>query len=113
MREECEPRPQGDYGPIKLRQDEIVARAHADGLSCAVLCPPNISGVYSPFVCSVLEDMRRGSLALVEDGGMPINVVDVDNLCHAIELALTADQVDGRRIFVTDGDGITWRGFHR
>jgi nucleoside-diphosphate-sugar epimerase len=55
--------------------------------------------------------MRRGTVALVEDGGMPINVVDVDNLCHAIELALAVDQVDGRRIFVTDGDGITWRDF--
>jgi predicted dehydrogenase/nucleoside-diphosphate-sugar epimerase len=112
--EQCAARPApGGYGALKLRQDELVARAHDNGLSCAVLCPPNITGVFSGFVCSVLDDMRRGSLALVEDGRMPINVVDVENLTHAIELALVADRVDGRRMFVTDGDDITWLDFTR
>ena len=112
--EQCEPRPApGSYGALKLRQDELVARAHDNGLSCAVLCPPNISGVFSSFVCSVLDDTRRGSLALVEDGRMPLNIVDVENLTHAIELALVADRVDGRRMFVTDGDDITWLDFTR
>jgi uncharacterized protein YbjT (DUF2867 family) len=110
--EECEARPlPGSYGAVKLRQDELVARASAAGLSCAILCPPNITGIYSTYVCSVLEDMRRGNLVLVEDGRMPINVVDVENLCHAIELALRVDRADGRRMFVTDGDGLTWRDF--
>lgn len=109
-REECDPRPEpGTYGAIKLRQDELVARAHAKGLGCAILCPPNITGAYSPFLCSLLDDMRYGRLALVDHGRMPINLVDVDNLCHAIELALTVDNADGHRTFVTDGDGITWK----
>ncbi len=101
----------GSYGALKLQQDRLVERAHAGGLSSAILCPPNITGLYSTFVCNVIEDMRRGRLALVEDGQLPINVVDVENLCHAIMLALMADSVDGRRIFVTDGPGITWRHF--
>ncbi len=100
----------GSYGALKLQQDRLVERAHAGGLSSAILCPPNITGLYSTFVCNVIEDMRRGRLALVEDGQLPINVVDVENLCHAIMLALMADSVDGRRI-VTDGPGITWRHF--
>jgi predicted dehydrogenase/nucleoside-diphosphate-sugar epimerase len=112
--EQCEPRPAPDsYGALKLRQDELVARAHDNGLSCAVLCPPNITGVFSGFACEVLDDIRQGSLALVEDGRMPINVVDVENLAYAIELALVADRVDGRRMFVTDGDDITWGDFTR
>jgi predicted dehydrogenase/nucleoside-diphosphate-sugar epimerase len=110
VREECEPRPEpGTYGAIKLHQDELVASAHAAGLNSAVLCPPNITGLYSPFLCSVLDDMRCGRLALIDDGRMPINLVDVENLCHAIELALRSDRADGRRTFVTDRDGITWK----
>jgi nucleoside-diphosphate-sugar epimerase len=112
VHEESEARPEpGSYGAVKLSQDRMVARAVAGGLSCAILCPPNITGIYSAFVCSVIEDMRRGSLALVEDGKMPINVVDVENLCHAIVLALRSDSADGQRMFVADGDGLTWRNF--
>ena len=101
----------GGYGAVKLRQDDLVARAHREGLSCAILCPPNIGGIYSSFVCNVLDDIRHGAFALVEEGRMPINIVDVENLAYAIELALTAERVDGSRMFVTDGDAITWRDF--
>jgi predicted dehydrogenase/nucleoside-diphosphate-sugar epimerase len=112
--EGCEPRPEpGSYGALKLRQDELVARAHDAGLSCAVLCPPNIGGVFSGFVGSVLDDIRQGALALVEGGHMPLNIVDVENLAYAIELALFAERADGRRMFVTDGDDITWLDFVR
>jgi predicted dehydrogenase/nucleoside-diphosphate-sugar epimerase len=101
----------GSYGALKLRQDELVARAHRNGLSCVVLCLPNISGVYSGFVCSVIEDIREGRFALVEGGRMPINIVDVDNVVYAIELALAAENADGSRMFITDGDDITWGHF--
>jgi nucleoside-diphosphate-sugar epimerase len=100
------PAPSG-YGMQKLKQDEMVARAHRDGLSCAILCPPNIGGCYSTFPCSLVEDLRHGRFPLLGDGSGPINIVDVENLCHAIELALGAPSTDGQRIFVTDGD-ITW-----
>jgi predicted dehydrogenase/nucleoside-diphosphate-sugar epimerase len=112
MHETAAPRPEaGSYGALKLQQDGLVSAAHDHGLSSIILCPPNITGRYSTFVCNVLDDMRRGRLALVEDGALPINVVDVENLCHAIELALASGDADGRRIFVTDGAGIIWRDF--
>jgi nucleoside-diphosphate-sugar epimerase len=101
----------GSYGDEKLKQDVLVEKAHDEGLPSATLCPPNISGVYSTFVCNVLEDIRNGSFALVDEGKRPLNIVDVENLCHAIELAGVAERVDGRRIFVTDGDAITWAAF--
>jgi len=101
----------GGYGWVKLQQDNMVERAHRDGLDCAILCPPNISGAYSGFVCNVLNDMRSGNLALVDGGAMPMNVVDVENLAYAIQLALEAEKVDGKRIFITDGDPISWKDF--
>jgi nucleoside-diphosphate-sugar epimerase len=99
----------GSYGAEKLRQDEMVEEAAKNGLDCVVLCPPNISGVYSGFVSNVLADMRRGSFALLDGGSHPNNVVDVDNLAHAIILSLKIAKGDGKRIFVTDGAGLTWR----
>ena len=71
-------------------------------MNSAILCPPNISGPYSRFVLDILKDMRQGTLALVDEGKMILNVVDVNNLCHAIELALISEKIDGRRMFITD-----------
>ena len=100
--------PPRSYGAEKLRQDKMVADAAAAGLDCIVLCPPNISGVYSSFLCNVLSDMRNGRFALLDGGSRPLNIIDVDNLAHAIVLALHAAKGDGKRIFVSDGVGRTW-----
>ena len=109
-REEAPPLPAPrTYGEEKLQQDRMVADAAQAGLDCIVLCLPNISGVYSSFVCNVLSDMRKGSLGLVDGGLRPLNTVDVDNLAYAITLALHAAKGDGKRIFVTDGVGSTWK----
>ncbi|MBN2267753.1 MAG: NAD(P)-dependent oxidoreductase [Candidatus Babeliaceae bacterium] len=110
--EEAKPNPAPQsYGWVKAQQDLMVSQAHQRGLKSIILCPPNISGPYSPFVLGVLNDMRQGTLALLDEGKMVINLVDVENLCHAIELALTCEEADGRRIFVTDAEPITWKDF--
>ncbi len=101
--------PLGSYGAEKLEQDNMVAAACASGLDCVVLCPPNISGLYSSFVSNVLNDIRNSSFALIDGGSRPLNVVDVDNLCHAVWLALNVKKGDGRRIFVSDGEDISWK----
>lgn len=101
--------PGNSYGWQKLRQDICVERAHARGLDCVVLCPPNVGGRYSPFYAALIDDLRRDRFVMLGNGDAPINVVDVDNLCHAIELALTAPSGNGRRMFVTDGPDVRWR----
>lgn len=105
---EARPSP-GTYGWEKLKQDEMVSASSSSGLDCVILCPPNISGVYSSFVNNVLKDIRNGTFALVDGGVRPNNTIDVDNLAHAIICALKIPKGDGKRIFVTDGDGLTWR----
>ncbi|HUE87973.1 MAG TPA: NAD(P)-dependent oxidoreductase [Vicinamibacterales bacterium] len=109
LEESAEPRPaRNTYGWTKNAQDQLVQRAADGGLRCAVLCPPNISGSYSAFLMEVVQSIRRSELALVEDGSYPVELVDVENLVHAIRLALRAPEIDGRRIFVTDGRPRTW-----
>jgi nucleoside-diphosphate-sugar epimerase len=99
----------GSYGAEKAQQDDMVATATESGLDCVILCPPNISGAYSSFMGNVLGDLRNGSFALLDGGKRPNNTVDVDNLVHAIVLALNAVKGDGKRIFISDGTGYTWK----
>lgn len=106
-----EPRPGKDsYGAIKLEQDEMIRAATRRGLRSVVLCPPNISGPFSGYLTGIVDALRTGAFALVGDGQQACNIVDVRNLCHAIVLALEADEsaCDGERMFVTDGETITW-----
>ena len=99
----------GSYGWIKLKQDHMVMRACRNGLSSVILCPPNISGPYSDYLVNLLNAMRLRAFVLLDDGSAPCNLVDVDNLSAAIELALDHGPADGTRIFVTDDEAICWR----
>lgn len=99
------------YAMMKLEQDQMVEAAAAAGLPSIVLCPPNISGPFSAYIAGIVSGLRSGSFALVDDGEGPCNLVDVRNLCRAIELALEVEgpELNGKRMFVTDGEAITWR----
>jgi nucleoside-diphosphate-sugar epimerase len=97
----------GTYGWIKLQQDEIVIQAARDGLKSVVLCPPNITGPYSPFLLQIVGALCDGSFALVR-GVHPCVTVDVANLAAAVELSLTEGVPDGSRYFVTDDDNLNW-----
>jgi nucleoside-diphosphate-sugar epimerase len=107
--ETATPRPSpGTYGAMKLAQDQMVARAASRGVSSIILCPPNISGPHSAFLLEIVRALRRREFALVDDGRLPCALVDVENLVHAIRLALQAGDADAQRIFVTDGEPVRW-----
>jgi nucleoside-diphosphate-sugar epimerase len=109
-REDAPARPaRGTYGWVKLRQDDMLTRAAARGLSAVSLCPPNIGGPYSPYLLAILSGLRGGRIPLVDGGVRPCNLVDVDNLASAIERSLTAGPIDGRRLFITDLQQATWK----
>jgi nucleoside-diphosphate-sugar epimerase len=99
----------GTYGFVKLQQDRMVTRACAAGLPGVILCPPNISGPHSSYLIGLVDALRGGAFALLDDGEAPCNLVDVSNLSHAIELALHDGPADGSRVFVTDDEPTDWR----
>jgi len=109
VHEEAQTHPaKGTYGWLKLQQDRMVLQACRAGLPSVILCPPNISGPYSPYLVRVLDALRAGAFALLDDGKTPCNLVDVSNLAYAIELALDRGTADGKRMFVTDDEATTW-----
>ena len=73
------------------------------------LCPPNIAGPRSGYFLEIVDTMRAGRFAYVDEGRMPCDLIDVENLAHAIVLALTCDEATGERIFVTNDEPTTWR----
>jgi len=97
-----------EYGTIKFKQDQMVMEA-ANNLPSAILCPPNITGPYSPYLINLLNTIQNGEFALLEQGEAPCVVVDVDNLCHAIDQALDHCSATPQRLFITDDEPITWR----
>jgi|RhiMethySRZTD1v2_1073278.scaffolds.fasta_scaffold70795_2 Nucleoside-diphosphate-sugar epimerases len=95
------------YGAIKAQQDSLVMKA-ASRVPSAILCPPNITGPYSPYLINLIDSVRNGRFAQLEDGSAPCVTVDVDNLAFAIELALQHCSTAPKRLFITDDDPVTW-----
>ena len=108
VREAAPPAPTSDYGRFKLAQDRLVEQAAAAGLGAVILCPPNITGPGSGFLCDAVDALRAGLLPLVDAGQAPLSTVDVGNLAHAIGCALKSDVGGGRRFFVTDPGEVRW-----
>ena len=95
------------YGAIKAQQDGLVMKA-ASRVPSAILCPPNITGPYSPYLLNLIDSVRTGRFAQLEDGSAPCATVDVDNLAFAIELALGHCSTVPQRLFITDDEPVTW-----
>jgi len=96
-----------EYGMLKFKQDEIVAKA-AKNVPSVILCPPNITGPYSPYLTGLVNAIQNEEFALMGDGSAPCVVVDVDNLCHAIYQALDYCSSSPQRLFITDDELSTW-----
>ena len=98
------------YGDFKARQDSIIQSACAKGdLRASVLCIPNVSGIYSPYMMFILDLIEAGKFALVDGGNQPAMLCDVQNVAQAIELAFSTDQLDGSRTFIMDREPTTWK----
>ena len=96
-----------EYAATKFKQDQMVMAA-AKNLPSAILCPPNITGAYSQYLTNLIDAIRVGEFALMDGGDAPCVVVDVDNLCHAIDQALNHCSAAPQRLFITDDEPVTW-----
>jgi len=61
------------------------------------------------FLVALVDALRAGRFALLDDGASPCNLIDVSNLSHAIEHALRDGPSDGGRMFVTNDEATDWR----
>ena len=110
--ETARPTPENAYQRIKVKQERLVANhSRRFGLPVVVLRPFFVYGPYSHLMVQCVARIKAGTLALVDEGCNPCNLVYVDNLCHAILLGLVEPAAAGETFFVNDREPITWAEF--
>lgn len=102
------------YNNAKVRAEREWSRLASRRLvELVVLRPAIVFGPRSRWVASCAEELLDGRAYLIDDGGGICNTVYVDNLLHAIRLALTVPQAAGGTFFVGDREPLTWREFYQ
>lgn len=101
------------YVDGKIESERQIAAARERGLATVVLRPTNVFGPWAPaFTVGPAQAIRNGGVALIGEGAGPANHLYVDNLVHAIELALESDGAVGGTFVVSDPDGVSWRDLY-
>jgi nucleoside-diphosphate-sugar epimerase len=102
--EQCLP-----YSATKAMAESLVLSAHSDSFKTVALRPPFIWGPGDAVDGDLGEQVRKGQFAWIAQGRYPYATCHVQNLCHAISLALWSE-VTGA-FFVTDDEEVTLRDF--
>jgi len=76
------------------------------------LRPGIVYGPRSLWIGSFADELLTGRAFVVNGARGICNSIYVDNLVHAIRLALTADRVDGHAFLVGDQETVTWRDLY-
>jgi nucleoside-diphosphate-sugar epimerase len=102
------------YNAAKVRAERKLRRLRARGtVEIVMLRPTIVFGPGSRWVFN-FADLLRDQRAYVVDGARGIcNSIYVDNLAHAVRLALTAPGVDGEAFLVGDAEHVTWGDLYR
>jgi nucleoside-diphosphate-sugar epimerase len=102
------------YNNAKVRAERKLRRLRARGtVEIVFLRPTIVFGAGSRWVFDFPDALRNNS-AYVVDGARGIcNSIYIDNLVHAVRLALTATGVDGEAFLLGDEETVTWRELYR
>lgn len=81
----------------------LVLKANRPGtFDTVVIRPPMIWGDGMPMLEDILENVKTGEFRFVNNGSAVMSTVHVDNVCHAIELAIDRGR-GGEAYFISDG----------
>ena len=98
------------YSASKARSEALVLAANRDGVfETVVLRPPMIWGAGMPVLDQMIETVKAGQFRWVGSGAQAMSTAHVDNVCHALELAVGKGR-GGEAYFVSDGTDTTLRG---
>jgi 2-alkyl-3-oxoalkanoate reductase len=102
------------YNAAKIEAERRLLRLRRSGTVEVVLLRPGIvHGPRSQWIGGLADELLSRQACLV-DGGLGIcNAVYVDNVVHAIRLALDVPAADGEAFLIGDGEELRWRDFYR
>lgn len=101
------------YCDSKIRSEKMAFYFHrAKKLPLVVIRPANIFGPYSkPWTIRPIDMLKSGCYVLIDGGNSPSNMVYIDNVIDAIQLAITHDNAIGHALTITNNEPTTWKEF--
>jgi nucleoside-diphosphate-sugar epimerase len=91
------------YSASKSRSEALVLGANREGVfETVVVRPPMIWGAGMPTLGHMIETVKAGQFRWVGDGSQAMSTAHVNNVCHALELAVEKGR-GGEAYFVSDG----------
>jgi len=90
---------------LKLRQKGSV--------EVVIFRPGIVFGPRSRWVADLAAQLKQGTAYFINEGKGICNTVYIDNLIHAMQLAINAPGADGEAFFVGDREFVTWLDFYR
>ena len=101
------------YNNAKVRAERRFLYLRAKGnVEIVLLRPGIVYGPRSSWIGSFADQLLTGRAFVVNGARGICNSIYIDNLVHAIRLALTADRVDGQAFLVGDQETVTWRDLY-
>jgi len=98
----------------KIDAERRLLRMREKGSVDAVIFRPGIVfGPRSRWVADLAHHLTQGTAYFINDGLGVCNTVYIDNLIHAMRLAMTVQDADGEAFFVGDREQVTWLDFYR
>lgn len=100
------------YNNAKVRAEKALVALQASGkLEVVILRPTVVFGPRSRWVWDAAKSARDGEVLVVNEGTGVCNSIYVDNLVHAIKLAIEQSSAAGETFLVGDEGTVTWRQF--
>jgi nucleoside-diphosphate-sugar epimerase len=97
------------YNVAKVRAERMLRKLRDTGsVEVVLLRPAIVWGPRSSWIGGFANDLLAGNAFLVEGAKGICNSIYIDNLVHAVELALTATGADRRPFLLTDNEQVTW-----
>lgn len=100
------------YNETKIESEEIVWRAHAEGLAVTVVRPATIYGPRSESTVADFADLvQKGEMVHIGGGEIPAGLVYVDDVVDAMIVAASAPIAVGRAYNLCHPSRVTWRQY--
>lgn len=98
------------YNRWKVRGERALSSACRDtGTRFVILRPGIVYGPRSQWIAGFARSVVDGSAYVVAGGRGVCNAIYVDNLAHAVDLALQREETAGETFLIADDDAVTWR----
>jgi nucleoside-diphosphate-sugar epimerase len=102
------------YNNAKVRAERHLRRLRNQGtVEVVILRPGIVFGPRSPWITSFANALLKSQAYLVQRGQGICNSIYVDNLVHAIYLAMTSSEADGEAFLIGDQEEVTWADLYQ